>query len=720
MSAGDEEDDEKTVFQAGPTPSPPETNGDDEDAADGSENDSGDQEDAPEIDPFADDEDDDDGRTVIRPVPPPPDSDDKPVQVPDEPEEDERTVIAPVAPAAAPGDDAIDRTIISPAGDTPAPPPPPPPPSPQEPPQKLLSGISIGEVLNHTYEVKRFIARGGMGEVFEGVNVTNGQRVAIKVILPSLASDPAVIEMFVKEATVLERLVHPALVNYRTQARDPELNVFYIVTNFIEGHSLESVIGKIQPTDQEILGLARRLAEGLAAAHQLGAIHRDIAPDNILLEEGDLARAAIIDFGIARDVDPGSKTVIGTGFAGKLSFVAPEQLGAFDTDIGPWTDVYSLGLVLIGLAQGKTLKLGKSMFEAMEKRKDGVDTSNAPPFLRPLFDGMLAYDPSQRLRSMEEVLAKIDSLSESSPGAGAVPPGKASGSVGGSGKGFGAKLSAGSIPKPALIGGGALLGLLVLGGLGWIAFGGPSADDIPDAAGTTVAASGIDPMTAQQRAEAALANLDCQWITLSAGGSQGSVSLSGSGVAARPEIIEPAIFDALQSGGVSTDFTAVGTIPQTDCGVVDALLPFRVPDDGSLSQPQTSSELERFPSNYEVPGLAGKIGARHAIEVNLPGTTPIALLSLFNGTVAQLGSGPVVNILGEQSREAPGRFRVNTGTQVDQDTWTAFIMLDGGGQLDAASAALASGDYAGFSQIASANNLRARMIWHHLVDNVPN
>ncbi len=471
----------------------------------------------------AEEDDEDDGRTVIRPGP-------ASVATPEEAEEDERTVIAPMGHPADDGEDertviapgpapaagnagSFDRTIIEPGAGI-APPAPPSPVS-SEPPPKLLSGISIGQVLNHTYEIKRFIARGGMGEVFEGFNVTNAQRVAVKVILPSLASDPAVIEMFVKEATVLERLVHPALVNYRTQARDPEAGVFYIVTNFIDGNSLETVIGKVQPSDAQIMSMARRLAEGLGAAHALGAIHRDIAPDNILLEGGDLDRAQIIDFGIARDIDPGSKTVIGTGFAGKLSFVAPEQLGAFEGDVGPWTDVYSLGLVLLGLAQGETLKLGKSMFEAMEKRKEGVDTSNSPPGLRPLFDAMLTYDPAKRLRSMKDVVATIEAMAAGGTAT-------ASGKIGAD-KPVGQIPAGKSIPRPVLIGGGALLGALLLAGLGYVAFGGGGGtSDAGEGGGDgTVVANALDAGTARERAMTALAGLDCHWIDLSVSGNPG-------------------------------------------------------------------------------------------------------------------------------------------------------------------------------------------------------
>jgi len=686
-------DGEKTVFQA-PTGTPTPVPSDETDAVEP------DAEGAGEVD-----EEEDDGRTVIRPGP-------APSAPAEDAEEDERTVIAPAARSPADDEAAMDRTIIDPGAgraETPPAPRPAPPPSGGNAPPKLLSGISIGQVLNHTYEVKRFIARGGMGEVFEGFNVTNEQRVAIKVILPSLASDPAVIEMFVKEATVLERLVHPALVNYRTQARDPDAGVFYIVTNFIEGNSLESLIGKVQPSDAEIISMARRLAEGLGAAHSLGAIHRDIAPDNILLEGGDLDRAQIIDFGIARDIDPGSKTVIGTGFAGKLSFVAPEQLGAFEGDVGPWTDVYSLGLVLLGLAQGETLKLGKSMFEAIEKRKEGVDTSRAPPGLRPLFDAMLTYDPAQRLRSMKDVVAMLDQL------AAGEEVGTAAGGHG-SGRGGG-----GSIPRPALIGGGALLGVLLLAGLGYIAFGGGA----PDGAGTQGGAgagmaNALDAQTARQRAEAALANLDCHWLDLSVSGTPGALVLAADGVAGQPAAIEPAVFDALQGAGVSTNFSGVEPLAPGNCQYIDALRPFRVPDSGVLTQSQRQSELERFAADYPEPDLAGKLGARFTFELRLEDTAQVGLMFLGEEEITFQASDQLQAVLPPRYRQAPGNYVVDAGWQLDGESWVAIVVLEGGNDVAGATAAFAAADYARFNEIASSSGLRAHVVWHHFVDEAPN
>lgn len=278
------------------------------------------------------------------------------------------------------------------------------------PPRIGRSGLASGTLLNSIYEVRSFLARGGMGEVYEGVNVNTDERVAIKVMLPHLAADPKVQAMFRKEARILTELAHPALVRYRVLAHEPQLELFYIVTEFIDGRALAEMLGELDPTEAELKALVRRLAEGLAAAHALGATHRDVSPDNVLLPQGRLDQAKIIDFGIARESGVAHHTVVGDGFAGKLGYVAPEQFGDFARSIGPWTDIYSLGLVGLALASKRPPDMGVTLVDAVDRRREGVDLAPLPERLKPLFARMLAPNPVDRFQTMGEVIAAIDAL----------------------------------------------------------------------------------------------------------------------------------------------------------------------------------------------------------------------------------------------------------------------------------------------------------------------
>ena len=183
--------------------------------------------------------------------------------------------------------------------------------------------------------------------------------------------------------------------------------MLYIVTEFIEGIELADVLGKVERTPEELAGLLQ--------AARLGPVRRPPArrgpPRHVARQcpapGGDVHQAKIIDFGIAKDLDASSATIVGDGFAGKLNYVAPEQLGDFGREVGPWTDVYSLALVILAVAQGKNVNMSGSLVDAIDKRRKGPDMSAVPASLRPLLEAMLRPDPKERMRSMDEVLAAL-------------------------------------------------------------------------------------------------------------------------------------------------------------------------------------------------------------------------------------------------------------------------------------------------------------------------
>jgi len=276
--------------------------------------------------------------------------------------------------------------------------------------QKKPMQFDVGDVLNNVYEIRRFIAKGGMGEVYEAVNVHNmDERVAIKVMLPEFAADERVIAMFAKEAGTLTRLHHEAIVPYRLSSRD-ELGRPFIVTAYVDGPSLEDQFKEFSPTEEELGRLTRRLAEGLGKAHSFGAIHRDIAPDNVLLVDGNPGLPKIIDFGIAQDAraENTDATIIGDGFAGKLNYVAPEQLGEYGRNIGPWTDIYSLALTMLAVATQKHADMGGSIASAVKKRMSVPDISAIPSRFRRAFKAALQPDPSQRPQTMSAFIMLMD------------------------------------------------------------------------------------------------------------------------------------------------------------------------------------------------------------------------------------------------------------------------------------------------------------------------
>jgi serine/threonine-protein kinase len=269
--------------------------------------------------------------------------------------------------------------------------------------------ISTGEVqpgtlISHTYRIEAMLARGGMGEVFRARHVELNTPHAIKMILPELAENPKVLDLFRREASVLRTVRSDVVVAYDGIFRD-EHGRLVLVMEFIEGHSLKTLLKDGPLPQEDVRRLRDRLAGGFAAAHEKGVIHRDISPDNVIIPDTGVDNAKIIDFGIAKLADPAVKTVIGDDFAGKYSYASPEQLGMFGGKVDHRSDIYSLGLVLAAAALGEPLDMGSSHIAVVEARRQVPDLSRVPEPLRSEIAPMLEPDPALRPSSMAALVA---------------------------------------------------------------------------------------------------------------------------------------------------------------------------------------------------------------------------------------------------------------------------------------------------------------------------
>lgn len=302
--------------------------------------------------------------------------------------------------------------------------------------------LQPGTILNNTQRIEALIGRGGMGEVYRATNIHTGDQDAIKMIRPDLATDPHVRELFRREAAALRKVRHPSVVSYQGIFGDDSGRLF-LVMDFVDGPSLASFIAKgpLAPGDVRRVGV--QIAEGLAAAHAGGVVHRDLSPDNVVLRGGSLDHAVLIDFGVAKRLD-GSSTLIGSSFAGKLDYCSPEQCGLYDGAVDHRTDIYSLGLLLAAAAIGKPLPMGSSLARAIRTREVQPDLSAVPEELKPDLARLLEPDPARRAQSMREVAAL---LRYDMPPAPATPPSRTTDTV----------------RRLAWIGGGATVALVLIG-----------------------------------------------------------------------------------------------------------------------------------------------------------------------------------------------------------------------------------------------------------------
>ncbi|RWQ15451.1 serine/threonine-protein kinase [Mesorhizobium sp.] len=266
-----------------------------------------------------------------------------------------------------------------------------------------VATTAVGTQLSGIYELDERIAFGGMGEVYRGHNIQTGDHVAIKIVLPEFARDQTILSLFRKEATILNHLSHDAVVRYHVFTIDPGIGRPYLAMEFVDGQSLFDIMRRGPMPTEDVRKLCHRLASGLNAVHQAGAIHRDLSPDNIILPGGRVDRAKIIDFGIARSATVGGETLIGGKFAGKYNYVSPEQLGLYSGDVSEQSDIYSLGLVLAAALRGKPIDMSGSQFEIIEKRRTVPDLSDIDADFRGIVEAMLQPDPQDRPTSMADI-----------------------------------------------------------------------------------------------------------------------------------------------------------------------------------------------------------------------------------------------------------------------------------------------------------------------------
>ena len=214
-----------------------------------------------------------------------------------------------------------------------------------------MSSTPVGMLLSGRYRLDARIAQGGMSTVYRAFDTVLERRVAIKVMHREIASDSDQLERFRREARAVAQLNHPHIVTVidAGQNEDPAHPLPYIVFEHVDGETLKERIRRLGPLPiEEAVAYAIEIARGLGAAHDRHIVHRDVKPQNVLLDpEG---RAKITDFGIARTLTEAGLTVDGR-VLGTTDYVSPEQ--ALGHPVTPQSDIYSLGIVLYEMLTGE-------------------------------------------------------------------------------------------------------------------------------------------------------------------------------------------------------------------------------------------------------------------------------------------------------------------------------------------------------------------------------
>jgi len=285
----------------------------------------------------------------------------------------------------------------------------------------LSSGARLGP-----YELVGLIGAGGMGEVYRARDSRLGRDVAVKILPPDLASDPDRLKRFEREARAAAALNHPNLIALYDIGDDAGTS--FIVTELLDGGTLRQLLAGQRLPVNRIVELAGQIADGLAAAHACGIVHRDIKPDNIFVTQ--TGRAKILDFGLAKSVAmPGNQAALeattqaGTEphlVLGTVGYMSPEQLRGQAIDYR--TDIFAFGVVLYELLAGRRAFDGGTKLDAMtavlrETPAPLVSTVDVPlpPALVRIVERCLEKAPAARFQSTTDLAFALKSLSAPEP-----------------------------------------------------------------------------------------------------------------------------------------------------------------------------------------------------------------------------------------------------------------------------------------------------------------
>lgn len=259
-------------------------------------------------------------------------------------------------------------------------------------------------LLNGRYRLIAQQGSGGMAVIYKAQDLLLGRTVAVKVLRPSLTSDPAFMTRFRNEARSVANLNHPNIVTVHDVGNDGATQ--YIVMEFVEGQDLKKIIKAEGALNVDrALKLAIQICAGIGFAHRAGLVHADVKPQNILVTRGDLVK--VTDFGIAQalsDTQPGERQSV---VWGSPHYFAPEQ--ARGEKPTPASDVYSIGIVMFEMLTGRLPYVGTNQQElALAHIREVVPyvtefAPNVPETLSQIVYKVMSKEPSARYRMADQL-----------------------------------------------------------------------------------------------------------------------------------------------------------------------------------------------------------------------------------------------------------------------------------------------------------------------------
>jgi eukaryotic-like serine/threonine-protein kinase len=272
--------------------------------------------------------------------------------------------------------------------------------------------LELGGVLSGRYEILELLGEGGMGAVYKAADREFDRVVALKVIRPELASNPEILARFKQELLLSHQVTHRNVI--RIYDLGEAQGVKFITMEFIEGKDLRTLLQERKRfSPDEAVPIAQQMGEALEAAHRVGVIHRDLKPQNIMIDRS--GRVLVMDFGLARTLGGDGMTQTGA-FLGTMEYMSPEQ--ALGKELDQRSDIFSFGLILYELLAGERPFVAESALASLIKRtqQPAVPISeldaNIPGSLGQIVGKCLEIDLERRYQNVSQIRSDLENWRE--------------------------------------------------------------------------------------------------------------------------------------------------------------------------------------------------------------------------------------------------------------------------------------------------------------------
>ena len=275
--------------------------------------------------------------------------------------------------------------------------------------------LTTGSTFAGRYQIIEELGKGGMGKVYRVIDKRLNEEVALKLIKPEIASDKKIVERFGNELKLARKIVHKNIA--RMFDLNEEKDTHYITMEYVRGEDLKRLIRKIgQLSAGQAIPIAKQVCEGLAEAHRLGVVHRDLKPQNIMVDEEGNAR--IMDFGIARSLK--ARGITGAGvIIGTPEYMSPEQVEGKEVD--KHSDIYSLGVILYEMVTGQVPFKGETAFSIAFKHKSEIPkdpkefNAQIPEDLSRVILRCMEKDEEKRYQTVEVLFSELSKIEKGIP-----------------------------------------------------------------------------------------------------------------------------------------------------------------------------------------------------------------------------------------------------------------------------------------------------------------